>query len=134
MLLRALDVMPFWRDKLTGIAYRRLTRVDVRRMYKAGVLTREEVYEAYLQHGYTDENAKRMTEFTVQWAMPKEASITRSDILSAYKNRMIDRTMASDLLADMGEEYFHREFMLKAVDYKKGLEFTETKIKGIRNL
>lgn len=134
MLLRALDVMPFWREKLTGIAYRRLTRVDVRRMYKAGVLTREEVYEAYLQHGYTEQNARRMTEFTVQWAMPKEASITRSDILTAYKNRMIDRAMAADLLADMGEEYFHREFMLKAVDYKKGLELTENKIKGIRNL
>ncbi|GAJ24007.1 unnamed protein product, partial [marine sediment metagenome] len=31
MLLRALDVMPFWRDKLTQIAYRPLSRVDVRR-------------------------------------------------------------------------------------------------------
>ncbi|GAH07018.1 unnamed protein product, partial [marine sediment metagenome] len=57
-----------------------LTRVDIRRMYKIGVITRAEVYESYLQHGYTDENAKRMTEFTVQWAAPKEASITRSDM------------------------------------------------------
>ncbi|GAJ24320.1 unnamed protein product, partial [marine sediment metagenome] len=48
MLLRALDVMPFWRDKLTKIAYRRLTRVDIRRMYKAGVLTEAEVYESYI--------------------------------------------------------------------------------------
>ncbi|MBA7526370.1 hypothetical protein ES705_18532 [subsurface metagenome] len=134
MLLRALDIMPFWREKLTKIAYRRLTRVDVRRMYKAGVLTQEEVYEAYLEHGYTEKNARRMTEFTVQWATPQHASITRSDILTAYKNRMITRPEASDLLADMGEEYFHREFMLKAVDYKKGLELTENKIKGIRNL
>ena len=38
MLLRAQDVMPFWRDRLTAIAYRPLTRVDVRRMYKQGVL------------------------------------------------------------------------------------------------
>ncbi|GAI09805.1 unnamed protein product [marine sediment metagenome] len=75
-----------------------------------------------------------MTEFTVQWAAPKEASITRSDILNAYKRRMIDRAEASKLLEDMGEEYFHREFMLTAVDYKKGLEITEAKISGIRNL
>ena len=75
-----------------------------------------------------------MTDFTVQWAMPKEASITRSDILTAYKNRMITRPEASELLSDMGEEYFHREFMLKAVDYKKELELTENKIKGIRSL
>ncbi|MBA7474036.1 hypothetical protein ES707_09383 [subsurface metagenome] len=134
MLLRALDVMPFWRDKLTQIAYRRLTRVDIRRMYKAGVLTVADVYESYLEHGYNPKNAKRMTDFTVQWALPKEASITRSDILTAYKSRMITRVEASELLADMGEEYFHREFMLKAVDYKKELELTENKIKGIRNL
>ncbi|GAI29774.1 unnamed protein product, partial [marine sediment metagenome] len=61
MLLRALDVMPFWRDKLTQIAYRRLTRVDIRRMYKAGVITVAEVYESYLEHGYNPKNAKRMT-------------------------------------------------------------------------
>jgi len=134
MLLRALDVMPFWRDKLTRIAYRRLTRVDIRRMYKIGVITRAEVYESYLEHGYTEKNAKRMTEFTVQWAAPKEASITRSDILTAYKGRMIDRAEASQLLENMGEEYFHREFMLTAVDYKKELEVTESKISGIRNL
>ncbi len=134
MLLRALDIMPFWREKLTHIAYRRLTRVDIRRMYKAGVLTAEQVYESYLQHGYTDENAKRMTEFTVQWATPAHASITRSDILTAYKGRMISREEASTLLSDMGEAYFHREFMLTAVDYKKGLELTEAKISGIRNL
>ena len=134
MLLRALDVMPFWRAKLTGIAYRRVTRVDIRRMYKAGIISVGDVLEAYIELGYTDRDAKRMTDFTVQWAMPKHASITRSDILTAYKSRMITRPEASGLLEDMGEEYFHREFMLKAVDYKKQLEITELQIKGITNL
>ena len=134
MLLRALDIMPFWRDKLTKIAYRRLTRVDVRRMYKAGVLSAADVYEANLELGYNARDAKRMTDFTVAWALPEHASITRSDILTAYKNRMINRDEAAGLLADMGEEYFHREFMLEAVDYKKELKLTENKIKGIRTL
>lgn len=134
MLMKALDIMPFWRDKLMEMSYRRLTRVDVRRMYKAGVLNEKEVYENYLQHGYTPENARKMTEFTVQWATPEHASITRSDILTAYKNRMILRKEAAELLMAMGETYFHYEFMLNAVDYKKGLEVTENKIKGIRNL
>ncbi|GAI59185.1 unnamed protein product, partial [marine sediment metagenome] len=134
MLMKALDIMPFWRDKLMQMSFRRLTRVDIRRMYKAGVITEAEVYENYLQHGYNPKNARLMTNFTVQWALPAHASITRSDILTAYKNRMITNIEASDLLADMGETYFHRDFMLKAVDYKKGLELTENKIKGIRNL
>lgn len=134
MLLRALDIMPFWREKLTKIAYRRVTRVDIRRMYKIGVLNESDVYEANLELGYNPRDAKRMTTFTVQWALPKEASITRSDILTAYKNRMIDRGTASQLLENMGEELFHRNFMLSAVDYKKGLELTAAKIKGIANL
>ena len=134
MLMKALDIMPFWRDKLMQMSYRRLTRVDVRRMYKIGVLSKAEVYEAYLKHGYETIDAKRMTEFTVQWALPAHASITRSDILTAYKNRMISRTEASDLLTDMGEELFHRDFMLDAVDYKKDLEVTENRIKGIGTL
>ncbi|GAG75473.1 unnamed protein product, partial [marine sediment metagenome] len=41
---------------------------------------------------------------------------------------------ASQLLENMGEEFFHRDFMLTAVDYKKGLEQVENKIAGIRNL
>ena len=134
MLLRALDVMPYWREKLTRIAYRRVTRVDIRRMYKAGILTVSDVHRMNLELGYTERDAKAMTDFTVQWALPAHASITRSDILTAYKSRMIDRAEASQLLEDMGEAYFHREFMLEAVDYKKGLEITEIQIKGISNL
>jgi len=134
MLLRALDVMPFWRDRLMQMSYHLLTRVDVRRMFKAGVLTEAQVYESYLQIGYDSTNARRMTEFTIQWATPEHHSITRSDILTAYKNRMIDKSEASELLAAMGEELFHRDFMLESVDYKKALEQTQNRIDGIKKL
>jgi len=134
MLLRALDVMPFWREKLMQMSYHLLTRVDVRRMYKAGVLTEAQVYESYLQIGYDTTNARRMTEFTIQWATPEHHSITRNDILTAYKNRMIDKAEASELLEAMGEPLFHRDFMLESVDYKKALEQTENRIKGIQKL
>ncbi|GAG30498.1 unnamed protein product, partial [marine sediment metagenome] len=38
MLYRAAEIPPFWRDKLTAIAYNPFTRVDVRRMHDIGVL------------------------------------------------------------------------------------------------
>ena len=66
MLLRALDVMPFWRSRLTAMAFRPLTRVDVRRMYKEGILDEAGVYKAYLDNGYTPENAERMTQFKIR--------------------------------------------------------------------
>jgi hypothetical protein len=134
LLLRALDIMPFWREKLTAIAYRRLTRVDVRRMFKLGVLNEEEVYQSYLELGYNDRDAKRMTEFTVQWALPKEAKVTQANVLSAYKSRMIDRSTASRMLEEMEVTEPVRNFMLDSVDYKKDIELREAKIRGIRNL
>jgi hypothetical protein len=60
-LLRALDVMPFWRESLKKIAYNPLTRVDVRRMYSVGVIDREGVKRSYLDIGYDEEKAELMT-------------------------------------------------------------------------
>lgn len=67
MLMRALDIMPFWRDKLTQIAYRPLSRVDVRRMFALGVLDVSSVRKAYTDIGYNDYNADLMTQFTIKY-------------------------------------------------------------------
>lgn len=64
LLLRALDIMPFWRDKLIQISYNPLTRIDVRRMYNLYVLNEEEVTQAYREIGYNETNAVRLTTFT----------------------------------------------------------------------
>ena len=53
LLLRAQDVMPFWRDKMVSVAYTPYTRVDVRRMHKAGVLDDEAVFTAYADVGFS---------------------------------------------------------------------------------
>ncbi|MBA7550687.1 hypothetical protein ES705_43210 [subsurface metagenome] len=65
LLMRALDIMPFWREPLVKLSYNPLTRVDVRRMYNAGVLDEEGVKNAYLDIGYSDDNADKMLDFTV---------------------------------------------------------------------
>jgi len=38
LLMRALDIMPYWRDKLMQLSFKPLTRVDVRRMHLLGTL------------------------------------------------------------------------------------------------
>ncbi|KKL20447.1 hypothetical protein LCGC14_2455370, partial [marine sediment metagenome] len=45
--LQKQDITPFWRGRLTAIAFRPLTRVDIRRMHKLGVMDREEVKRRY---------------------------------------------------------------------------------------
>ncbi len=134
MLLKAQDVMPFWRDKLTQIAYRPLTRVDVRRMYKEGVLNETGVYEAYLDHGYSDENAKKMTEFTIRQALSSQAKFTSRDVIAAFTKRMINAGEARGLLRDLGIRPDDVSYILSRAEYKRKWDLTDSRIAGIRNL
>ena len=134
MLLRAQDVMPFWRDRLTQIAFRPLTRVDVRRMYKEGVLNEREVFESYLDQGYDDKNAERMTEFTVKQTLTSLSKFTSSDIIKAFAKRMISRGDAISLLRDIGVRAEDASYIVSTAEYKRVWEFTDDQIAGIRNL
>jgi len=134
MLLRAQDVMPFWRDRLTAIAYRPLTRVDVRRMYKQGVLNETEVFESYQDQGYDDKNAERMAEFTVRQTLASLSKFTSSDIIKAFSNRMIDRGTAMSLLQDIDIRPEDANYIVSTAEYKRQWAFTDNQIAGIRNL
>jgi len=109
LLLRATDVMPFWRDKLIEISFNPLTRVDIRRMHKVGVLSVEEVNRAYLDVGYNEINAKRLTDFTVRLngtvddgAESELTSLTRSNILRFYNDGVVDRPTTVSVLLTTG--------------------------------
>lgn len=134
MLLRALDIMPFWRDKLTKMAFRRITRVDVRRLYKAGVLTELEVYQSYLDLGYNETNAQRMTDFTIEQALPKEVAITKTAILKAFETNMIDVSETRSMLRDLAVTDETLSFLIKSIEYKKQIALQDMRIRAIRNL
>lgn len=104
LLLRTLDVMPFWRDKLIGIAYNPFTRVDVRRMFQAGVLDQAAVLQAYRDLGYDADKAAKLTEFTIK-KYPEDAGeseIIKSDALSFYKLKLIDQARLTAALKSAG--------------------------------
>lgn len=109
LLLRAQDVMPFWRDKLTQLSYSPLTRVDVRRMHDMGVLGDEGVYNAYLDIGYSPENARNLLNFTKLYNENNDAAngeelkqLTRATIEKAFKRGLIDRQEAINRLQQLG--------------------------------
>ena len=58
LLLRTQDVMPFWRQKLVDIAYTSFTRVDIRRFYRQGILSRDDVVRAYKDIGFDPAKAE----------------------------------------------------------------------------
>ncbi len=133
MLLRALDIMPFWRDRLLQIAYRRLTRVDIRRMYSIGVLTEDEVYDAYSEQGYNERDSKRMTAFTIKQTLAKQSKFTASQIVAAFAKYMINSSEAKSLLQSVGVRDENISFIISSAEYKRSWELTESRIAGIRN-
>jgi hypothetical protein len=109
LLLRSQDVMPFWRDKLIQIAYLPYTRVDIRRMHQLGVLSDDDVLRAHLDLGYEQEKAERLTQFVLRLNRnaPGEddaelGRISRTSVLAFYRDGLLPRSRASELLISLG--------------------------------
>jgi len=100
--LRISDIPAAWRDYIKRTAYRPLTRVDVRRMYGMGVLSRDEVKRNYLDLGYNDTNAERMTNFTVRYETDDDREATKADILSFLNVGAITSDEATTWLMSIG--------------------------------
>lgn len=126
LLLRALDISPFWRDKLKLLSYQPLTRVDVRRMYKLGVLDDKAVIKAYRDVGYSPENAELLLEFTKQSAGDPEAGeetfsdreaktqrdLSKTDIIEGLLDGLVSDTQAMTGLSVLGYTQAEATFLI----------------------
>tara|TARA_R110000824_G_scaffold79586_2_gene200443 strand:- start:2379 stop:4790 length:2412 start_codon:yes stop_codon:yes gene_type:complete len=107
-LMRAQDIIPGWRDELIAISYRPFTRVDIRRMHKVGVLDEAGVLRAYKDIGYDQNKAQTLTDFTLKLNADDPDDIepldglTRAAVINAYKDGIIDRPTAEQLLTAEG--------------------------------
>jgi len=131
-LFVAADVMPFWRDKLKSISYSTLTRVDVRRMHKLGVLDLAGVKKSYRDIGYDETNAQLLTDFTVAYnADPENAEetdgdrkrkaqkdLTKAEILNAYADRLLSQQDTATELYYLGYSEEETAQLLAMQDYK----------------
>ena len=131
-LLRAQGVEPYWRDKLVAVSYNPLTRVDIRRMHKLGVLKDEDLQKAYQNIGYSPTDALRLKDFTL--ALTKAGlsvdqtkhevdqaellGISKANVIAAYEDNIIDRKTADSYLDTLGVEIYARELLLSLSDYK----------------
>jgi len=103
-------------------------------MYREGVLDEAGVYEAYLDHGYAEENAKRMTDFTVRQTLSAQAKFTSTDVVAAFTKRMINNSEARMLLIDLGIPPDNVSYIISRAEYKRLWDLTESRIAGIKNL
>ncbi|KKM70568.1 hypothetical protein LCGC14_1439470, partial [marine sediment metagenome] len=143
-LMTALDVMPAWREPLTAISYNPFTRVDVRRMHKIGVITTEaELIDAYMDLGYDEEKAKKMTEFTILYnADPEDAEqteddkdkarerdLTKTDVLNGYRDALLEESETKTALAELGYDANEVEYYISRINYNKEKDETDSYLK-----
>lgn len=133
LLMRALDIMPFWRDKLMALSFKPLTRVDVRRMHLLGTLDEGGVKRAYLDVGYNDRNAGLMTDFTVRYNRRSLAGFTTRDAIAAYINRYIEAGQATAILRDIGTKAAEIPNIMRLASFKRDWNSKDEAIKAIRN-
>lgn len=127
-LLKIADIAPYYVDAFLRIIYSPYTRVDVRRMYKDGVLTKEDVYNNYRDIGYDDEHAKRLTEWTVKQKVEKEKDLTLSQIRKAYRIGKITKERFKEYLVKMGYDEDESALIIAIEDYMIEQEEIEDEI------
>lgn len=133
LLMRALDIMPFWRDKLMQLSFKVLTRVDVRRMHLLGTLDESGVKRAYLDGGYNDHNAGLMTDFTVRYNRRSLSGFTQRDVVTAYINRYIESGQASAILRDIGTKDTEIPNIIRLASLKRDWKSKDETIAAIKN-
>jgi len=122
-LLRTADIPAAFRDWLVAISYSPYTRVDVRRMWRMGVLSEDEVKASYLDLGYDEEHADKLTQYTIWEETTEDRQLTRDAIVRGYKKLVMTRTEAGNNLVDIGYRPEDAELFLSIAD----LEIVEDK-------
>jgi hypothetical protein len=124
-LFRIAGYPPYWIDKLIKIAYHPFSRIDIRRMHKLGILTRDQVKRAYMDLGYDEEKAEALTRFTEELnnSEKKEerkeiTEPTRNAILEQYEAKLITREEAKSMLMETDLSDKVAEFYLTLKDYE----------------
>ena len=115
-LLKIQDIAPFWQERILETSFNLPTRVDVRRMYVAGLLTQDEVYDLYQQRGYSPEWAEKLTQLADSDKLDSGRDLSKTMIEKAYEEGVIKRENAISLLIEMRYDENEAEIIVGLMD------------------
>lgn len=121
------DIVPFWRDAMKEVMYSPYTRVDGRRMYETGILSREQFKTAMTDIGYTDERAEGLAKWATDRKLAPQKDLTMSKIEKAFRDGEIDATNFTQRIIDMGYDSEEATLILNLL--KRDIEEKEEKDK-----
>ena len=133
MLYRTVEIPPYWRSRITKIAYQPYTRVDVRRMHDMGVLTDAQLIQSYKDLGYDQEHAEKMGEFTVKYNQGAAKELTRGQIVGGYKDKILTRADALTLITDLGYTEAQAEYFILTEDYNEAKDLQDEMLTNIKD-
>lgn len=130
---RVIELPRFWRERMTKISYAPYTRVDLRRLWKEGIITDvEEIFKEYKWQGYDEEHALNLTKFAIADAEEEGRQLSLSQIMSAFKDRLLNRADCKYLLRALGYDEAKADFIIENAEYEMEEKETALKIKIIK--
>lgn len=119
------DIVPFWRDAMREVMYSPYTRVDGRRMYETGILSRDEFKTAMTDIGYTEERAEGLAKWATERKMSPQKDLTMSKIEKAFREGEIDAANFLERIKEMGYDEDEATLILNLL--KRDVEEKEEK-------
>ena len=139
LLLRALDIMPFWREKMIKLNYQLPTRIDLRRMYELQLIDDEELLTRLRHYGYSPDDAKLIQRY---YQIEREYSqlaekldgreLTKSEVTQAYNAGLLKRDEAHKQLKDLYYADDDIEVILSIEDYRETVKVRDKRIKLLK--
>jgi hypothetical protein len=115
-LLRTLDIMPFWRDKLIDIAYNLIPRLDLRRGWELGMIPTEELERRYRWLGFSPDDAVVMSAISRREALESEINRLQKAAENRYKDGYITRDQAEAEIRALGWAPEKVQLLLQILD------------------
>jgi hypothetical protein len=75
------DILPYWVDRLIGVAYHPLTRTDLFRAYEKGWIDDDTFLQGMYHNGYSDDDSQQLLKFA---GLERRLAIRNSDFMRAY--------------------------------------------------
>ncbi len=116
LLLRALDVMPFWRDKLIEISWNVPTRVDIRRFFDLGVIDETRLRQLYTAYGYHGVDLENIVDWTIKQTKgtktTAEKELTKAEIIKGVKKGVLSWDEGVELIMELDYDAATAELIL----------------------
>lgn len=102
LLMRALDVMPFWQDKMIALSFNVLPRRVVNSTWRLGQITDAQFLDHYKQLGFNPVDAQRVLAGEIERREIPEREATKADLIAAFVVGEASFGATTDALAELG--------------------------------